>query len=578
MQPRHPVQALNRRSFLHMLGAGVTGLVALAACQSPAPAAPTAAPPPPAAKPTTAPAATSAPAAAAAATGAPVVPKPTVASIAPTSAAAAPTTAAAAIKRGGSLTWAEIADPISFDPHTRSNASASNLQRLVYESFTRMDPHTMNTQPALATTWQYTSPTELVFNLRPNVMFHNGQPFSAEDAKWNVDRMIDPATASPFASWYAAIASTSVVDKNTIKLTLKSPDPVLPEKFSAMRVSGFAPAGSDPKSLASQPIGTGPYKLAEWTPDDHATLQRNGSYWDSGLPYLDTLLVKVVAQEDTRIAGLRAGQLDWGLVSADGAKRLQGTQNLNIILGPQAVFTVLKYNQRFKPFAEPRVRQALDMAIDRKLVINNALGGQGALTGPIPYGWADYGIAPDQLPFKFDLAAAKTLLAAAGFGSGFQVDCVTLPEGNATNFYQTIATVAESWKQIGVEVTLQPMELAAWLDKNNKNDFDLIVSNRGFRGDPIDILMPAFHSGGADNQGYTNPQVDGWLDQSTQETDRTKRRDLYLQVQKQVMADAVWSFMWVPVESDAMQQYVKGYDHVAFDGFRDLMAATWIDK
>jgi peptide/nickel transport system substrate-binding protein len=578
MQPRHSVQALNRRNFLHMLGAGVTGLVALAACQSPAPAAPTAAPPPPAAKPTTAPAATSAPAAAAAATGAPVVPKPTVASIAPTSAAAAPTTAAAAIKRGGSLTWAEIADPISFDPHTRSNASASNLQRLVYESFTRMDPHTMNTQPALATTWQYTSPTELVFNLRPNVMFHNGQPFSAEDAKWNVDRMIDPATASPFASWYAAIASTSVVDKNTIKLTLKSPDPVLPEKFSAMRVSGFAPAGSDPKSLASQPIGTGPYKLAEWTPDDHATLQRNGSYWDSGLPYLDTLLVKVVAQEDTRIAGLRAGQLDWGLVSADGAKRLQGTQNLNIILGPQAVFTVLKYNQRFKPFAEPRVRQALDMAIDRKLVINNALGGQGALTGPIPYGWADYGIAPDQLPFKFDLAAAKTLLAAAGFGSGFQVDCVTLPEGNATNFYQTIATVAESWKQIGVEVTLQPMELAAWLDKNNKNDFDLIVSNRGFRGDPIDILMPAFHSGGADNQGYTNPQVDGWLDQSTQETDRTKRRDLYLQVQKQVMADAVWSFMWVPVESDAMQQYVKGYDHVAFDGFRDLMAATWIDK
>ena len=134
------------------------------------------------------------------------------------------------------------------------------------------------------------------------------------------------------------------------------------------------------------------------------------------------------------------------------------------------------------------------------------------------------------------------------------------------------------WKQLGVEVNLQPMELAAWLDKNNKNDFDLIVSNRGFRGDPIDILMPAFHSGGPDNQGYMNPQVDGWLDQATKETDRTKRRDLYMQVQKQVMADVVWSFMWVPVESDAMQKYVQGYDHVAFDGFRDMMAATWINK
>lgn len=201
-----------------------------------------------------------------------------------------------------------------------------------------------------------------------------------------------------------------------------------------------------------------------------------------------------------------------------------------------------------------------------------------ALTGPIPYGWADYGIAPDQLPFKLDISGAKNLLATAGYGSGFQVDCVTLPEGNSTKFYETIATMADGWRQIGVEVTLQPMELAAWLDKNNKNDFDLIVSNRGFRGDPIDILMPAFHSGGPDNQGYTNPQVDAWLDQSTSEADRVKRRDLYLQVEKQVMADAVWSFLWVPVETDAMQKYVQGYDHVAFDGFRDLMAATWIDK
>jgi peptide/nickel transport system substrate-binding protein len=410
------------------------------------------------------------------------------------------------------------------------------------------------------------------------VTFHNGQPFSADAAKWNVDRMIDPATANPFASWYAAIDTSSVVDKSTIKLTLKTPDPVLPEKFSAMRVSGFAPAGSDPTTLASQPVGTGPFKLSEWTQNDQAVLQRNGSYWDSSFPYLDTLVVKVVAQEDTRIAGLRAGQLDWGLVSADGAKRLQTADSLKFISGPQAVFTVLKYNQRFKPFADARVRQALDMAIDRKLVIDNALGGAGALTGPIPYGWADYAIAPDQLPFKLDMAGAKSLLSSAGYGGGFQVDCVTLPEGTSSNFYPTITTVADGWKQLGVDVNIQPMELAAWLDKNNRNDFDLIVSNRGFRGDPIDILMPAFHSGGVDNQGYTNAQVDMWLEQASKEPDRTKRRDLYLQVQKQVMADAVWSFLWVPVETDAMQKYVQGYDHVAFDGFRDLMAATWIDK
>src|SRR5690242_14201462 len=140
---------VNRRGFLIGIGSGLTAALALTACQTAAPAAPTsppAAPTTPPAKPTAAPAAapTSVPAVAA---------KPTTAAAAPTT-NTAPTTAAANVKRGGTLNWAEIADPISFDPHTRSNASASNLQRLIYESFTRMDPHTMNVQPALATKWQ----------------------------------------------------------------------------------------------------------------------------------------------------------------------------------------------------------------------------------------------------------------------------------------------------------------------------------------------------------------------------------------------------------------------------------------
>lgn len=360
---------VSRRQLLYGLGATLTGAIALAACQSPAPpaaptvgAAPTAAPAPTAAKPTAAgPAA--APTLAAPAAGSTAAPSP------------APATAAAAVKRGGTLIWAETADPISFDPHARNNASASILQRQVYESFTRMNPRTMATEPALATSWAYTSPSELVFTLRQGVTFHNGQAFTADDAKWNVDRMVDPATANPFVSWYQAISKSEVVDKFTIKLTLSKPDPVLPEKFSAMRVSGFAPASSDPKALASKPIGTGPFKLVEWLQNDRVTLQRNGEYWDKNVPYLDTLQVKFLPQEDTRIAALRSGAADWAPVSADGARRLAGTPNLKTVQGSQAVFTVLKFNQRFAPFADVRVRQALDMAIDRKGVIDKALGG-----------------------------------------------------------------------------------------------------------------------------------------------------------------------------------------------------------
>ena len=565
---------LTRRHFVLGVAGGALGVLATAcAPAAPPAAAPTAAPvakptdPPKPAAPTTAPAATAAPAA-----------KPTTAAAAAPAPTAAPTTAAAAIKRGGALNWGEPADPIAFDPHNRNNASSTVLRRMIYESFTRHNPRTLAVEPALATKWEYTKPTEIVWTLRDNVTFHDGKPFGAEDAKWNIDRMIDPATANPFAIWYDAIEKNEVVNKNTLRTALKRPDPVLPGKFAATVVSGFAPGGSDPASLASQPIGTGPYKLTEYIQNDRVTLQRNGSYWDKDVPYIDTFNVKFLPQEDTRIAALRAGQMDFSILSADGAKRLAGAQNLKFVKGVHGVFTVIKLHQRFEPFKDVRVRRAMDLSTNKQEIIDKALGGSGQITGPIVAGWEDYGIPPAELGYKVDLDQAKKLMAEAGFGNGFEVTGVTLPEGNSANFYPSLATAAEQWKRIGITVKLQPLELGAWLDKNNKLDYDMLIGNRGFRGDPIDLLYPHYHSKGNDNPGYTNPDVEKWIEQAQVEPDRVKRRDLYLQIQKQVLQDVPWIYLWAPIENYAMQQYVMGYDHVAFDSYKDLLARTWLNK
>src|SRR5205085_9294666 len=134
------------------------------------------------------------------------------------------------------------------------------------------------------------------------------------------------------------------------KMTLKQPDPVLPGKFAATVVSGFAPAGVDPATLATKPIGTGPYKLTEYVQNDHVTLLRNGDFYDKNIPYIDTMAVKFVPQEDTRIAALRAGQMDFSILTRDSVKRLAGANNLKFIQGTHGVFTVIKMHQRFKPF------------------------------------------------------------------------------------------------------------------------------------------------------------------------------------------------------------------------------------
>jgi peptide/nickel transport system substrate-binding protein len=362
-------------------------------------------------------------------------------------------------------------------------------------------------------------------------------------------------------------------------MTLKQPDPVLPGKFAAMVVSGFAPGGSDPAALATKPIGTGPYKMAEYVQNDHATLTRNGDYWDKGIPYIDTMAVKFVPQEDTRIAALRAGQMDFSILTADSVKRLQGTANLKFIRGVHGVFTVIKFHQRFKPFTDPRVRKAMDLATNKPEIIDKALGGAGVITGPIVYGWEDYGIPPDQLPYKTDVDAAKKLMADAGYANGFEVTGVTLPEGDGSGFYPGLATAAEQWKKIGITVKLQPLEVGAWLVKNNTLDYDMLIGNRGFRGDPIDVITPHYTKAGTDNAiGYTDPQVEQWVAAAIVEQDRVKRRDLYLQIQKKVLEDVPWIFLWAFVGDYAMQNYVTGYDKVAFDSYKDLLTTTWLNK
>src|SRR5207302_10392380 len=147
---------------------------------------------------------------------------------------------------------------------------------------------------------------------------------------------------------------------------------------------------------------------------------------------------------------------------ADGARRLANAPNLKTVTGPLGVFTVLKLNQRFKPFADVRVRRALDLVTDRKDIIEKALGGAGQPTGPIVYGWEDYGIPPDQLPYKTDIAAAKQLMSDAGYANGFEVSGVTLPETDGSGFYAGLATAADQWKALNIKVNLQPLELGAW--------------------------------------------------------------------------------------------------------------------
>src|SRR5207302_91976 len=295
---------LTRRGWLTRVGVAV-GASLLAACtpgsppaqtSAPAAAAPTQAPAKPAA--TTAPAPTTAPAAAP--TTAPAAqPAPTTAS--------APA-AAGAPKRGGKVTWAVPALPNALP----SGAIAQPPTHvLMYGSLLDWDRQ-LKAQPSLAESLQIADDKTYVFKLRQGVKFHDGSEVTAEDVKYSLDLHKTPPAPGQAFAFYPKIASIEAVDKYTVKINLTDPDPALVGYATWTRYSNIMPKGMfDRVNILTQGIGTGPYKLQEFVPDDHALLVRNQDFWNrDGAGFIDEITLKVLADDQARVAGLRSGAVD----------------------------------------------------------------------------------------------------------------------------------------------------------------------------------------------------------------------------------------------------------------------------
>src|SRR5688500_1220960 len=396
---------LSRRTFLQrsiVLGAASA---LLAACQqSAAPPAKPAETKPAETKPAetkpAAPAATTAPAAAAPAKPAEAA-KP-----------AAQTAPAAAVKRGGTLTIAQELDPVTLDPHKSSNFSAVQGFEHVYESLTQYDEK-LNLQPALAEKWEVSPDGKTyTFFLRKGVKWHDGSEFVADDLKYWHERMMAAETVAPYKNWFDTIEKIEVVDKNTAKAIMNKPYPPLMATFAALRGGAIIQAGAAEKSnLATTAVGTGPFKLAEYVPQSHLRFVKNPDYWNKDLPYVDEMVMKIVTEEDARVAAVRAGQVDYAFLSQEGADRVKADKNVTVVESPKAWLTVAQVNTSRKPFDDIRVRQALRMALDPKEIIQKAVSGAAAPSGPVPTGHTDWFVKEGELKYqKPDFEKAKSLL------------------------------------------------------------------------------------------------------------------------------------------------------------------------
>jgi peptide/nickel transport system substrate-binding protein len=472
----------------------------------------------------------------------------------------------------GAITWALESDPANLIPF--GGVSTSNMwgKEFMYDSLLEWDKD-LAVHPALAESFEVNDDaTVYTFQLRQGVLFHNGQEMTANDVKYSLDTAPKPPPPGIEISFLANVASVEVVDDYTVTVNMSKSDPTLPGVLAWARYTPIVPAGSgDEINWLSEGIGTGPYRLVEFVPNDRVVYTCNENYWKAGVPCIKDITLKVLPDEQSRVAALRSGEIDGATLTADVAATLENDESLQILSGLFAAPRVIQFNTvEDVPWRDARVRQAVSLAIDRQEIIDNVYGGDAQLTGAIPPGYGEWPLSEDELAelYASDIEKAKALMEEAGFGDGFDV---TLQAIAAPRDYTQIAEIVrERLKPLNINVTVEPLEIGTFAEHIGSGAFQWASTGRGMRGDPSGFVID-FRSGTPQNvtwfgDGWSNEEIDRLYDEALTTSDVDQRREAYKRIQ-QIIAEEVPNLYTVqPLKFQVAQQRVSGM-YVSFTDF-----------
>lgn len=569
---------LTRRAWIMRASLVAAGTL-IAACSPTTPAAaptpapkPTPAPAPPQTARTTAPAAaaTTAPATAA---------QPTAA------AQPAQTAPAAGAKRGGSVTWALDSDPVHLIPYGAVPTQNHWGKEFMYDSLIAWDRN-LKEQPALATEWSAPDDKTYVFKLRPGVKFHDGSDMTVDDVVWGIKAQENPPPPGIKTQYPAKITSVDAVDKSTVKISMSGPDPSVIGYFAWQRYTPVTPANIyDKINVLTQGIGTGPFKLVEFVPNDRVVYTRFADHWNKNVPFIDDLILKVMPDEQARVAALRSGAIDGATFSPDVARTMANDKNLSVLKGLYAshkeIQFVIKDTDK-KPWNDIRVRQAINHAINRQDIIDKVFGGDAVYSSVIPPGYGDWPLPEADLQsnyLKFDVEAAKQLMQDAGFGSGFEMELQSIASPRIIT--QAAEVVAENLKAIGIKANVVPLEIGTFAKNNGDGSFaGGQLTARGMRGDPNGFVTefnpktPIFEKWFAG--GWQNDELTKTLDDALLTPDQTKRKALYTRAQQILLTE----LPHIPLVQDMKYQVVRTRlknMYVAYTDFNTGLREAWVD-
>ncbi len=469
---------------------------------------------------------------------------------------------------GGKLVTTSQVRVTSMDP-VNGNAYGGTEGRVylaVYERLLRQNEDG-EFVPELAESWEIQPDGKaIVFNLRQGVNFHDGTPFNADAAKFNLDRLLDPEEATQAYRLYPDYAGTDVIDEHTIRVNLHSPSSIILPGLTykgglMMSPTAYQELGED---ITRHPVGTGPFVFVEWVPGDHILVKRNPDYWqkDSAgnqLPYLDEILFRVIAKDSVAMVELQTGGAQLSArVPATSLEDIRSDENLELLASPSALIYRLYLNMRRPPFTNLKLRQAINYAIDRQSMAEAILPGQGYVQPFVvlpsqPEYW-------DYTPYSYDPEKAKQLMEEAGFGDGLDVEFMMI---NREPDVLIAPAVQAFLQEIGINTTIESLERLIYVDKAKTGNFELAMAQAGLPLPTVATwLQQQLASDGPINRAaWKNDEFDATVGELTQTFDLDAQKELMRKLQKLVLDDAGQTFLFAAQRYDARSRTLNGLEY-----------------
>jgi len=508
---------------------------------------------------------------------------------------------ASAQKRGGVLRIFQYDSPASMSIHEEALNSAQNPMMAVFNNlvlFKQDAPQNrMDTiVPDLATKWSWNADmTELTFQLRRGVTWHDGKPFTAADVKCTWDLILGNGTeklrANPRKAWYRNLESLST-QGDTVTFHLKRPQPA----FIALLASGYSPVYPchvPPQAMRQNPIGTGPFKFVSYKPNESIKLERNAQYWRQGRPYLDGIEWTIIPNRSTAILAFIAGNFDltfpFGITVPLMNNIKSEAPNSICEVAPANQSTNLIVNRDAPPFDSPEIRRAMALTLDRKSFVDILAQGQGDIGGamqPPPQGV--WGLPPEMiraLPgYDPDIgknrAEARKIMKEAGYGPEKRLS-VKVSVRNTPPFRDPAVVLIDQLKEIYIDGELEVIETANWFPKVYRKDYKVGLNLTGAGVDDPDAQFYENYACGSDRNytGYCNPELDRLFDEQSMEADQNKRRHLVREIDKKLQEDGARPILYHNRFATCRQPQVEGLTIMVnslFNGWR--MEDVWLER